>query len=166
MRPHSWPMIGLMSKVKRAISCKSVCGIFQLSEECLTLLDALSCVRKDRWLDMKKGQEIRSGNARNVILSYSDQVYYVNRVNVCVREHEMKCNAVFHARGAIDNQPQDLELEIDKKLYDIFVEYVKLDNSDLVLILQIDGKESRLCLMSLNWLKQQSVKKGLNRYIV
>jgi hypothetical protein len=77
----------------------------------------------------------------------------------------MTCNAVFHARRATDNQPQDLELEIDKKLYDIFVEYARLDNFDLVLILRIDGKESRLCLMSLNWLKQQSVKKGLKGYI-
>jgi hypothetical protein len=115
---------------------------------------------------MKNGPEIRSENARNVILSYSDQVYYVNRVNVRLREREMMCNAVFHARRAIDNQPKDLELEIDKKLYDIFVEYAKLNNSDLVLILHIDGKEPKLCLMSLNWLKQQSAKKGLSKYIV
>jgi hypothetical protein len=68
-------------------------------------------------------------------------------------------------RRAIDNQPQDLEFEIDKKLYDIFVEYARLDNSDLVFMLRIDGKEPRLCLMNLNWLKKQPKRKGLNEYI-
>jgi hypothetical protein len=78
----------------------------------------------------------------------------------------MTCNAVFHARRAIDNQPQDLELEIDKKVYDIFVEYARLNTSNLVLILRIDGEEPRLCLMSVNWFKQQSIKKGLKGYII
>jgi hypothetical protein len=115
---------------------------------------------------MEKGPEIKSENARNIILSYGDQVYYVSRVNICVREGEMRLKAVFYARRAIDNQLQNLELEIDKKLYDILVEYAKLDNFELVLILHIEGKESKLCLMSQNWLKQQLTKKSPDKYVI
>jgi hypothetical protein len=134
-------------------------------EDCLTPLDALSYLSKRSWFAMEKGSEIKSENARNVILSYGDQVYFVNRVNVCLGEGEVKYKAVFHAKRVTDNQLQDLELEIDKKLYDMLVEYTKLDNFDLVLILQIEGKESKMCLMSQNWLKQQMAKKP-DKYVI
>ena len=47
--------------------------------------------------------EVKSGNARNVILNYNDKIYYVNGVNVQIQEGAGKIKAVFHAKRASDN---------------------------------------------------------------
>ncbi len=110
--------------------------------------------------------EVKSENARNVILSYRDNVYYVNKVNVQFREDTNLLKAVFHARAAKAEQFQDLEVEITQAAYNMLIEYAKLDNFDLILVLRIEGNESKWCLMSEEWLKQQVGENGKAFYIV
>jgi hypothetical protein len=110
--------------------------------------------------------EVKSENARNVILSYHDTVYFVNKVNVQFQEDVNMLKAVFHARKAKDGQPQDLEVEISQAAYNMLIEYAKLDNFDLILVLRIEGSESKWCLMSEEWLKKQVGENGKVFYIV
>jgi len=110
--------------------------------------------------------EVKSENARNVILSYRDSVYFVNKVNVQFREDADKLKAVFHARKAKSGQFQDLEVEISQAAYNMLIEYAKLDNFDLILVLRIEGNESKWCLMSEEWLKKQVGENGKVLYIV
>jgi hypothetical protein len=110
--------------------------------------------------------EVKSEKARNVILSHGDMVYFVSRVNVDYRESDEKHKAIFHAKRATDNKPQDLELEINRGLYDVLVEYTKLDNTDLILILHVEGDKSKWCLMSENWLKNHENKSANAQYII
>jgi len=110
--------------------------------------------------------EVRSDNARNVILSYQDTVYYVNQVNVQVQEGAEKLKAVFHGRRIGDNQPKDLEMEISHAAYDVLLEYAKLDKLDLVLVLQIEGGEAKWCLMAENWRNKQIYAADKPSYIV
>ncbi|MCW4007661.1 MAG: hypothetical protein NWF09_03075 [Candidatus Bathyarchaeota archaeon] len=119
-------------------------------------------------VDCKMGErsEVKSENAHNVILSYGDTIYFVNRVNVKMQEGVDALKAIFHARRANDGQLQDLEIEINRETYNMLVEYAKLDSGDLILVLHIEGKESKWCLMSENWLKKQSGKKSKTFYIV
>jgi hypothetical protein len=111
--------------------------------------------------------EVKSDNARNVILSYNDRIYYVSSVNIAVREGVDRLKAIFHTKRAIDNTQEDLDIEINQGTYDILMEYAKLDKLDLVMVLQIEGTSAKYCLMSEEWLKQQfpvcSLSKG---YIV
>ncbi len=100
--------------------------------------------------------EVKSDKVRNVILSYGETVYFVNKVNVQFQEGLEKLKAVFHARRATDNQVQDLEVEISQETYNMMTEYVKMDKLDLVLVLSIEGNDSKWCLLSENWLKNQS----------
>jgi len=112
--------------------------------------------------------EVNSDNARNVILSYGENVYFVNRVNVQMQEGSSdKLKAIFHAKRLPDNQPEDLNIEISQKLYDMLIEYAKLDKFDMILVLQINGAESKWCLMSENWLQNQiKSTAGQTAYIV
>jgi len=110
--------------------------------------------------------EIKSENAHNVILSYNDKIYYVKGVNVQIEEGNDKMRAIFHAKGASDNEIQDLDIEINQSLYDVLIEYAKLDNLDLIMVLQIQGAEAKWCLMSDDWLKSQSNDAIWKNYIV
>ncbi len=110
--------------------------------------------------------EVKSGNARNVILSYNDKIYYVNGVNVQIQEGADKIRAIFHARRAADNASQDLDIEINHSTYDILLEYAKLDKLDLIMVLQIEGANSKWCLMSEDWLRNQLSNAGSAGYIV
>ena len=110
--------------------------------------------------------EVKSDNARNVILSYNDQIYYVNGVNVQVQEGADKLKAVFHAKRVCDNTHEDLDIEISQATYDILMEYAKLDKLDLIMVLQIEGANSKWCLMSEDWLKNQVPTSGSKSYIV
>jgi hypothetical protein len=110
--------------------------------------------------------EVKSDNARNVILSYQNQIYYVNSVNVKVQEGEQKIQAVFHAKRASDNAQQDLDLEITQGTYDILMEYAKLDKLDLIMVLQVDGADMKWCLMSEDWLQNQLHHPARATYIV
>ena len=104
---------------------------------------------------MSEQSEVKSENARNVILSYGEGVYFVNRVNVQVSEDKDLMKAVFHARRVIDNQPEDINVEIKHNLYDVLIEYAKMDKLDMILVLQIHGTDAKWCMMSENWLKNQ-----------
>jgi hypothetical protein len=110
--------------------------------------------------------EVKSDNARNVILSYNDKIYYVNGVNVKVQEGADKLKAVFHAKRASDNTLEDLDIEISQETYDILMEYAKLDKLDLIMVLQIEGKTSKWCLMSEDWLRNQGRTAGCKSYVV
>ena len=114
----------------------------------------------------ENNQVTSSENARNVILSYRDNVYYVNKVNVQFQEGADMLRAVFHARKAKDTLFQDLEVKISKAAYNMLIEYAKLDKFDLILVLRIDGNESKWCLMSEEWLKKRSGENGKVLYIV
>ncbi len=110
--------------------------------------------------------EVKSDNARNVILSYNDRIYYVNGVNVKVQEGDDKLQAIFHAKRASDNTEEDLDIEINQNTYDILMEYAKLDKLDLIMVLQIDGATAKWCLMSEDWLKNQHSLGCSRSYIV
>ena len=114
---------------------------------------------------MGEGSQVKSENARNVILSYRDDVYYVNKVNVQFREGANMHKAVFHARKAKGTTFQELEVKISQAAYKMLIEYAQLDNFDLILVLRIDGNESKWCLMSEEWLKKR-VGDGKVYYIV
>lgn len=105
---------------------------------------------------MTEHTEVKSDNARNVILSYGDTVYFVNKVNIQFQEGLEKLKAIFHARRAADNQIQDLEVEISQEAYNMLTEYAKMDKFDLILVLKIEDNDSKWCLLSENWLKKQS----------
>jgi hypothetical protein len=113
-----------------------------------------------------EGNQVNSENARNVILSYLDNVYYVNKVNVQFEEGADMHKAVFHARKAKEKVFQNLEVKISKAAYNMLIEYAKLDNFDLILVLRIDGNESKWCLMSEEWLKKRVGDNGKVSYIV
>jgi hypothetical protein len=110
--------------------------------------------------------EVKSDNARNVILSYNDKIYYVNGVNVRVQDGADKLKAIFHAKRASDNTLEDLVIEINQGTYDILMEYAKLDKLDLIMVLQIEGNSSKWCLMSEDWLRNQVNSAGSKSYIV
>lgn len=111
--------------------------------------------------------EVKSDNARNVILSYNDKVYYVSSVNVAVKEGAEKLKAIFHAKRASDNASEDIDVEINQGTYNMLMEYAKLDKLDLIMVLQIQGGNVKYCLMSEDWLKNQfGVSCGSKGYIV
>jgi hypothetical protein len=110
--------------------------------------------------------EVKSDNARNVILSYNDTIYFVNSVNVRVQEGVENLKAIFHAKRASDNTQEDLDIEINQGTYDILMEYAKLDKLDLIMVLQIEGTASKWCLMSEDWLRNQLQSTGSKGYIV
>jgi hypothetical protein len=110
--------------------------------------------------------EVKSENARNVILSYNDTVYYVYSVKVQIQEGGGMHKAIFHAKRVSDDALQDLDIEISQGTYDILVEYTKLDKLDLIMVLQIQGSSSKWCLMSEDWLEKQISSSGTARYVV
>ncbi len=110
--------------------------------------------------------EVKSENARNVILSYNEKIYYVNGVNVKVQQDADLFKAVFHAKRASDNAIEDLDIEISKNTYNMLMEYAKLDKLDLIMVLQIEGPEARWCLMSEEWLQKQYDTVGKSSYVV
>lgn len=110
--------------------------------------------------------EVKSENARNVILSYNDKIYYVNSVNVKIQEGADKLRATFHTKRAHDNNHEDLNIEINQETYDILMEYAKLDKLDLIMVLQIEGANAKWCLMSEDWLKNQMPSTASKSYIV
>ncbi|MCW3999740.1 MAG: hypothetical protein NWE93_05835 [Candidatus Bathyarchaeota archaeon] len=110
--------------------------------------------------------EVKSENARNVILSYKDSIYYVNSVNVQMLQDQGRLKAIFHTKRAQDNSLEDLDIEINQGTYDILMEYAKLDKLDLIMVLQIEGANAKWCLMSEDWLKHQVVSSCGRGYIV
>jgi hypothetical protein len=110
--------------------------------------------------------EVKSGNARHVILSYNNKIYFVDGINVQIQKSASKIKAIFHAKRASDNASQDLDIEISHGVYDMLLEYAKLDRLDLIMILQIEGANSKWCLMSEDWLRNQPLNVGSASYVV
>ncbi len=110
--------------------------------------------------------EVKSDNARNVILSYNERIYYVNAVNVKVQEGADRHRAIFHTKRASDNVEEDLDIEINQNTYNMLTEYAKLDKLDLIMVLQIQGLDSRCCLMCEDWLRKQYDSASKSSYVV
>jgi hypothetical protein len=108
----------------------------------------------------------KSENARQVILKYEQGLYYIGTISVRFHDGEPKHSATFHARRAENNQYCDLELEIPQTLYEILLEYTKMGNPDLILILSLENKEFKWSLISESWLKNYSNAKNAAHYVV
>lgn len=114
---------------------------------------------------MKERVETRSENARHVILKYESKVYHVNRVDVHRSEGTEMYSAVFSAKRLGDNKIIDLDFEISRNLYDVLVEYTKLEDSDLLLVLHFEGDAFKWCFVSEKWLRHQ-IESKISRYVV
>jgi len=108
---------------------------------------------------MKERVEMRSENASHVILKYENKLHHVNRVNVHCSEGKKLYSAVFNAKRLEDNKVLDLDFEISRNLYDILVEYTKIEDSDLLLVLHVEGNAFKRGFVSENWLRQQTESK-------
>ena len=114
---------------------------------------------------MGKKVETASENARHVILKYENNLYHVDRVNVQYSEGKKIYNAIFRAKRVGGSQLLDLGFDISQKLYDVLVGYAKLDDSDLLLVLHVEGKSFKWSFVSESWLRQQTESK-VSRYVV
>ena len=114
---------------------------------------------------MSHKAETRSQNSRHVILKYEDNLYHVNKVNVQYSEAKKAYNAVFRAKRLSDNQLLDLDFDISQKLYDTLIEYTKLDDSDLLLVLQAENNAFKWSLFSESWVRQQMTSK-VGHYVI
>lgn len=101
-----------------------------------------------------------------MILSYRDRLYYVSTVKVSYCEGKETHRAVFHAKGTAGGQSENLDLDIPQKLYEILVEYTKMGDSDLILVLHVEGNEFKWGLMSERWLRSYTKGKNASDYIV
>jgi len=110
--------------------------------------------------------ETRSENARHVILSYKDKLYYVSTVKVTYCEGEEVHKAVFHAKDTAGGHVEELDLDIPQRLYEILLEYAKIDESDLILVLHVERKEFKWGLVSESWLRRYTNKKVTSDYVV
>ena len=116
---------------------------------------------------MGEKAETRSDNARHVILKYENKLYHVNEVNVNFSETKQMYNAVFRAKRLNDNQSLDLGFDITQKLYEVLVEYTRLGNSDLLLVLEAEeDEEFKWSFLSENWLRQQQIDSKVSRYVI
>ena len=115
---------------------------------------------------MEERTVTKSENARHIILNYEDTIYYVGTINVRLREGELKHDATFHAKNPSDNLYYDLEFEIPQTLYEILVEYTKMANPDLILVLALENKVFKWSLVSESWLKNYSNKANPSHYVV
>lgn len=110
--------------------------------------------------------ETRSVNAHQVILSCNGTVFYVSTVRVHFCKGDLKHKAVFCAKEANDGPSKNLTMEIPQNLYEVLLEYVRLSNSDLILVLQVQGAEFKWGFASETWLKQYSCRDNFRRYVV
>ena len=109
--------------------------------------------------------ETRSENARHVILNYENNLYHVDTVNVQNSERKNVYNAVFRAKRVGSDQLVNLAFDISQNLYDVLVEYTKLDDSDLLLVLRVDGKDFKWSFVSESWVRRQ-VESKVSQYVV
>jgi hypothetical protein len=115
---------------------------------------------------LKERVETRSENARHVILKYENKLYHVDRVTVQHPEgQQKKLSAIFSTKRLSDSQLMDLGLEISQSMYNVLMEYTKLDNSDLLLVLHVEEDDFKWGLVSESWLRQQADSK-VNRYVI
>jgi hypothetical protein len=90
----------------------------------------------------------------------------VSAVNVKVHEGQRVHLATFHVQSVDDNVHCEMVFEISQDLFDVLVEYSKLGNPDLVLLLFHENDSFRWSLLSESWLKRYSNLTGLNQYVV
>lgn len=110
--------------------------------------------------------ETRSENARHLVLSYKDRLYYVSAVKVHFCEGKETHGALFHAKDTVGGQLEDLDMDISQKLYEILLEYAKIGDSDLILVLHVEGKEFQWALVSESRLKKYANENVAAEYIV
>ncbi|HVP16488.1 MAG TPA: hypothetical protein VMT42_03895 [candidate division Zixibacteria bacterium] len=110
--------------------------------------------------------ETRAGNAHRVILSNNGNFFYVSSVRVHLCKGSTKHQATFCAREANDGQSKELTMKIPQNLYDVLLEYVRLNNPDLLLVLQVEGDEFKWGFTSETRLKQYSCKDNYGKYVV
>jgi len=115
---------------------------------------------------MEDRLESHPENARHVILSYANKLYYVSSVNISLRQGELMQKAVFHALGIIDNRIEDLELEIPKNIYEVLVNYAKRNDPDLVLALYVEDGEFKWTTMSETWLRHYINESHAKNYVI
>ena len=109
--------------------------------------------------------EARSDSARHVILKHNNKLYHVDKVNVQYSEAKKMYNAVFRAKQVGNNQPVDLGFDISQKLYDVLMDYTKIGDDDLLLVLCAEGGVFKWSFVSESWVRQQTESK-VTRYIV
>ena len=115
---------------------------------------------------MGEKEETRSDTARHVILKYENKLYHVDQVNVQFSESKQMYSAVFRAKRLNDSQSFDLGFDISQKVYDVLLEYTKLGDSDLLLVLNAEDEGFEWSFLSEKWLQQQQVAGKVNRYII
>jgi hypothetical protein len=116
--------------------------------------------------ELETRSETRSEKARQVILQDENRLYFVSGVNVQLHEGKSVHKATFHAEAVDDNEHHDLDFEIPQDLFDVLVEYTKLGNPDLVLLLSHKNNSFRWSLLSESWLRQCSNMAGFKQYVV
>jgi hypothetical protein len=110
--------------------------------------------------------EARAENAHRVILSNNGNLFYVSTVRVHLCKGDTKHQATFCTREANDGQSKELKMEIPQNLYDILLKYVRLNNPDLLLVLQVEGNEFKWGFTSETRLKQYSCRDNYGKYVV
>jgi hypothetical protein len=121
--------------------------------------------KRASWVNLEQETRTYSRNAQEMIMSYNDRVYYVNSVNVNLRQGREVHEAVFHAREMPFNRSCDLHFEIPHMLCDILIEYAKLDNQDAILVLNVKGNNFTWDIVSEAWLKQTSKTDDIKKYV-
>lgn len=117
-------------------------------------------------MELMEKVETRSGNAHHVILSCNGTVFYVSTVRVHLCKGDVKHKAIFCAKETKDGQSKDLAMEIPQNLYEVLLKYVRLNNPDLILVLQVEGSDFKWGFTSETWLKQYSRKDNFRKYVV
>ena len=115
---------------------------------------------------MNDKTETRSEKTRQLILRDENRFYYVSAVNVKLDDGERVHKATFHAEAVDDGKLHDLDFEIPQDLFDVLMEYTKLGNPDLVLLLFHENGSFRWLLLSESWLRQHSSMAGFIQYVV
>lgn len=87
-------------------------------------------------------------------------------VHVHFCEGKEKHNAIFCAKETEDGPTRKFGMEIPQKLYEILLEYTKLGNPDLILILHVEGNDFQWGLTSESWLRHHSYGTDIKRYVV
>jgi hypothetical protein len=106
-----------------------------------------------------------SKNGHQIVMSYNSKVYHVDLVRVKFQKGQTTDNAIFHAREVTADAFNDLSLPIPHSLYDVLVEYAKLDAPDLILVLDVKEGKFRWNVVSDAWLKQAKNSEGAKQYI-
>jgi len=110
--------------------------------------------------------ETRSENAHHVILSYNGTVFYVSTVRVHLYKGDTRHRATFCAKETKDGPLKDLAMEIPQNLYEVLLKYVRLNNPDLILVLQVEGGDFKWGFTSEACLKQYSCRDNFRKYVV